>query len=184
MRKNFGSKTYLFPQPVLIIGTYNSDGTANAMNAAWGGIAEDDEIMICLASHQTTDNIQKTKSFTVSMGTVETVVSSDYVGIVSAKKDPDKMKKSGFTVVKSDKVNAPLFAELPVTLECELVKIIDEERYIGKIKNVTVDESVLADDGEIDLSKFHPLIYEPARHGYYEFGKKVADAFKVGTKLK
>ena len=38
MRKNFGSKPWLYPLPVLIIGTYE-DNTTDAMNAAWGGLA-------------------------------------------------------------------------------------------------------------------------------------------------
>ena len=83
MRKNFGPKPMMYPMPVLIIGTYNEDGTPNAMNAAWGGIADTEIISICLGSHRTTDNIFARKAFTVSMATAETVVAADYVGIVS-----------------------------------------------------------------------------------------------------
>ncbi len=184
MRKDLGAKPYQFPQPVLIIGSYDADGKANAMNAAWGGIVDDDEIMICLSSHKTTENIMLKKAFTVSMGTAEQVVACDYVGIVSAKTEPDKMKKSGLTPLKSKTVDAPLFEELPVALECELEKVIDGEKYLGKIKNVSVDESVLADDGDVDMAKFHPIAFDIARHGYYTFGGRIADAFKVGAKLK
>lgn len=184
MRKDLGAKPYQFPQPILIIGTYDADGNANAMNAAWGGIVDDDEIIICLSSHKTTDNIMLKKAFTVSMGTAEQVVACDYVGIVSAKTDPDKMKKSGLTPQKSGTVDAPLFAELPLALECELEKVIDGEKYLGKIKNVSVDESILASDGNIDMTKFHPIAFDIARHGYYTLGERIADAFKVGAKLK
>lgn len=182
MRKNLGSKPYLFPQPVLIIGTYDENGNPNAMNAAWGGIVDNDEIMICLSEHKTTRNLSLKKAFTVSMGTVETAVASDYVGIVSGNKEPDKVKKAGWTCVKSATVDAPLFAELPVALECELVKV-DGEKYLGKIKNVSVDESVLT-DGELDLGKFHPIVFDIARHGYHSLGPRVADAFKAGNALK
>lgn len=37
MKKNLGAKPYLFPQPVMIIASYDEHGKANAMNAAWGG---------------------------------------------------------------------------------------------------------------------------------------------------
>lgn len=96
MRKNFGAKPYLYPQPVMIIGTYDENGNANAMNAAWGGIVGMNEIIVDLGSHKTTDNLLKTKAFTVSVADVEHLVACDYVGIVSANKEPDKMEKSRF----------------------------------------------------------------------------------------
>lgn len=142
-RKNFGAKPYLFPQPVLIIGTYDENGKANAMNAAWGGIVGADEIMIDLSHHKTTENLMKTKAFTVSAADAEHMVACDYVGIVSGSTEPNKMEKAGFTTTKSEFVNAPIINELPVTLECELVDVIDGSKYLGRIKNVSVDERVL-----------------------------------------
>lgn len=71
MRKNFGAKAICYPMPVFIIGTYNADGTPNAMNAAWGGISEETEITICVDSgHKTAENLMARKAFTVSMATV------------------------------------------------------------------------------------------------------------------
>lgn len=82
-RKNFGAKPYLYPQPVLIIGTYDANGKANAMNAAWGGIAGRDEIMIDLSHHKTTENIMLNKAFTVSAADEAHMAACDYVGLVS-----------------------------------------------------------------------------------------------------
>ena len=42
MKKNLGVKNWMFPMPVLMIGTYNEDGTPNMMNAAWGGVTLED----------------------------------------------------------------------------------------------------------------------------------------------
>lgn len=184
MRKDFGAKPFLFPQPVLIIGTYDEHGKVNAMNAAWGGIVGMNEIIIDLASHQTTDNLMKTKAFTVSMGDVEHLISCDYVGVVSGRQEPDKMEKAGFTTEKSAFVNAPIIKELPVTLECELVKVIDNSKYLGEIKNVSVDESVLGEDGQIDLKLFHPITYDTVHYGYYALGERVGNAFKDGNQLR
>ena len=123
MRKNFGTKTWLYPMPVLIVGTYDEEGTPNAMNAAWGGIYDTNLVMVCLADdHKTTENIKKTGAFTVSFATVNTVVSCDYVGIVSANDEPNKFIKAGFHAEKSEFVNAPIIAELPMTVECKLLK--------------------------------------------------------------
>lgn len=132
MRKDFGAQPFLFPQPVLIIATYDEEGKANAMNAAWGGIVGRDEIMIDLSQHKTTDNLKKNRAFTVSFADVEHVVACDYVGIVSGAQESDKMKKAGFTTTKSTFVNAPIINELPVTMECELIDIIDGSKYLGK----------------------------------------------------
>ncbi|WP_405354259.1 flavin reductase family protein, partial [Ruminococcus sp.] len=165
MRKNFGAKPYLYPQPVMIIATYDENGKANAMNAAWGGIVGSNEIMIDLGSHKTTENMLKTKAFTVSVADVKNVVACDYVGVVSGNNEPDKMKKAGFTTTKSEFVNAPVINELPLALECVLTKVIDESKYLGEIKNVSIDESVLDDNGELDLSKFIPITYDPVFHG-------------------
>lgn len=184
MRKDLGAKPYLFPQPVMIIGTYDEAGNANAMNAAWGGIVGNKEIIIDLSNHKTTDNIQKTKALTVSIADVEHVVACDYVGIVSGNNEPDKMKKAGFTTTKSKFVDAPIINELPLTLECELIKVIDDNKYLAEIKNVSADEKILGSDGDIDLQKFVPITFDTAHYGYYKLGERVGNAFKDGEQLK
>lgn len=183
MRKNFGAKPYLYPQPVMIIGTYDENGKANAMNAAWGGIVGSNEIIIDLSAHKSTDNIVKNKAFTVSVGDVAHMVACDYVGIVSANKEPDKMEKAGFTTTKSEFVNAPIINELPLTLECVLTQIVDGSKFVGEIKNVSADESILGADGEIDLAKFSPITYDTVHHGYYKLGERVGNAFKDGSSI-
>ena len=184
MRKDFGAKPYLFPQPVLIIGSYNEDGSANAMNAAWGGIVGAYEIIIDLSSHQTTDNILLNKAFTVSVGDVEHLTACDYVGLVSAKNEPRKMEKAGFTTMKSAFVNAPVINELPLTLECELVKVIDVSKYLGVIQNVNADERILGEDGAIDPAKLQAISFDPVHHAYLKLGEKVGNAFQDGAVLK
>lgn len=184
MRKNFGAKTFLYPQPVMIIGTYDENGNANAMNAAWGGIVGANEIIVDLGSHKTTDNILKAKAFTVSVADTAHTVVCDYVGVVSANKEPNKMEKAGFTTVKSAFVNAPVINELPLVLECELKQVVDGSKFIGEIKNVSADESILGADGKIDLTKFHPITYDPVHHGYYELGSRVGNAFQDGMHRK
>ena len=108
----------------------------------------------------------------------------DYVGMVSAHNAPDKMEKAGFTTTKSDFVNAPIINELPLTLECELLDVIEGSLYLGEIKNVSMDESILGEDGELDLTKFVPITYDPIHHGYYPLGQRVGNAFADGAKLK
>lgn len=179
MKKNFGVKTFLYPMPVLIISTYDEFGNPNAMNAAWGGICDYDKISIALSGHKTTENILKNKAFCVSVGEKKYVKECDYVGIVSAKKEPNKLEKSGFSVTKSEFVNAPVINELPMVLECELVSY-ENEVLIGKIINVGVNEEILGADNLPDLNKFSPLTFDPVHHKYIALGEEVAEAFKVG----
>ena len=186
MRKNFGSKAWCYPMPVFIVGTYDENGKPNAMNAAWGGIDYDDQINLCLsAEHKSTINLQKSKAFTVSMGTVEQLVACDYVGITSGKKVEAKFEKAGWHATKSEFVNAPVIDELPMTIECELVSYDPEMCHlVGRIVNVSADESILDEKGKIDPNKLRPITYDPVNHKYIALGEAVGNAFSDGKKIK
>ena len=184
MKKNLGVKTVMFPMPVLIIATYNEDGSANAMNAAWGGIHDTNQIGICIApEHKTAENILKHKAFTVSMADAAHVAACDYVGIISGNKEKDKMAKAGFTVTKSEKVDAPIINELGMCLECELVSYdVKTGCLVGNILNVCADEAVMT-DGKINPEKLEPITYDPENHTYRKLGQIVGKAFSDGKKI-
>ena len=186
--KSFGQKAWMLPQPVLILGTYNADGTANAMNAAWGGQWDAKEIMISMGAHATTENLARCPEFTVAFATRDTMVAADFVGIVSAKNDPEKMQKTGWQAVKAENVNAPVFTNFPMTLECRILRKIDEteEGYyiVAEIVNVLVDEKYLATDGKPDVESMQLIAYDPVHHGYMLVGERIGNAFADGKKLK
>ena len=186
MRKSFGAKPLTYPQPVYILAAYAADGTPDVMNAAWGGISDDKEISLCIsAGHKTTKNILESKAFTISMADVKNLVACDYVGIVSANSVPDKFEKAGFHAIKSEYVNAPLIKELPIALECRL-KSYDKEtcRLVGEIVNVSIDESVLDSDGNVDVAKAQPITFDPFNNTYVAFGNVSGKAFEAGKALK
>ena len=186
--KSFGQKSWMLPQPVLIIGTYNSDGTPNAMNAAWGGQWDAKEIVISMGAHATTENLARCNDFTVAFATKDTMVASDFVGIVSAKNDPEKIKKTGWTAIKADNVNAPVFTDFPMTLECRILRKIDEseEGYyiVAEIVNILVNEEYLSEDGKPNVEKMQLITYDPVHHGYIALGDRVGNAFFDGKQLK
>lgn len=186
MRKNFGAKPLSFPQPVFIIATYDESGVPNAMNAAWGGISEMNEISLCLsAGHKTVKNILSRKDFTVSMADARHVVACDYVGLVSGNKVEDKFAKAGFHAVKSDFVDAPLIDELCVALECRLKDYNPETCILrGEIVNVSVDERGLDAEGRVDVEKVAPITFDPFNNTYHKIGEKVGNAFSDGKQLK
>lgn len=185
MRKNLGVKPYICPMPVLIISTYDENGVANAMNAAWGTICDTDRICIFLSkTHKTVENIMKNKAFCVSFANVCNVTQADYVGIASGHKTADKIEKAGWHVTRSEFVNAPLIDELPMALECKYVSYDEEsECMIGEIINVSVEDTIMQVDNSIDMTKFRPIAYDPVNHDYLELGGKVGKAFYEGKKL-
>lgn len=179
---DFGAKPIMLPMPVLIVGTYDENGIPNAMNAAWGITTDYNEISISMSDHKTVQNFLKTGAFTVSMGTEDTVVACDYVGIESANKVPDKFARAGFHATKSSRVNAPIIDELPMVMECK-VKSFENGILIGEIVNVSADESVVS-DGKVDITKLKPIAYDPCNNAYVRLGSEVAKAFAVGARLK
>lgn len=181
MKKNLG-KTVFFPMPVLIIGTYDQNGVANAMNAAWGGRYDADKVVIALSKHKTTENFENTGAFTVAFATKQTLVESDYFGIASGR-DEDKIAKAGFHAVKSQFVNAPVFEEYPLTLECKVVSWKDEV-LVGEVVNVSVDDAYLDENGKLVAQRCQFISYDETNTSYRVLGDVVGKAFKDGNKLK
>lgn len=185
MRKNFGTKSWFYPLPVLIVGTYDEDGTPDAMNAAWGGLYDADKVILCLSEgHKTTANIKAKGAFTVSFADAAHVTEADYVGMESANQVKDKLSKAGLHAVKSEYVDAPVIEEFPLTLECSLLKTTEDGNIIGQIINVSADERILDGDGKIDASLLDAISFDPVHNAYRRLGEKVGNAFSDGAKLK
>ena len=185
MRKDMNRRPLIYPQPVLIIGTYNDNGTPNAMNAAWGAVGDDHQVFLCLsADHMTTKNILKRRAFTVQIADEKNMVASDYVGIVSGNKEAGKFRKSGLHAEKSPHVDAPVLTDYAICMECELESYdIEHCHYFGNIVHTSVDESVLT-DGKIDITKLRPLTFDIDNAKYITLGPIVGNAFREGQALK
>lgn len=187
MRKDFGSKPYLFPMPVLMIATYNEDGSVDVMNMAWGGICDTDKVALNISEgHKTSQNIIARRAFTVSVADVAHVDEADYLGIASGNKVADKFERSGLTAVKSEFVDAPVIQEFPVAIECEAIELHKCEwgfRVVGRIVNASADEAVLAEDGKPDVARMNVIAFDQFRNGYYVIGEHVADAWNAGKRF-
>ena len=183
MKKNISNKDAIFPMPVLMIATYNEDGSVDVMNAAWGMMFDMDKVVLNLTeTHKSVKNIKNRGAFTVSIADSRHVKEADYCGVVSANNTPDKFEKSGLSYVKSNLVDAPIVNEFPICMECEFVEIGDAG-VVGRVVNTSCEEECLT-DGEIDISKVRAISYDPFHHGYYEIGEKVGQAFHDGLELK
>jgi flavin reductase (DIM6/NTAB) family NADH-FMN oxidoreductase RutF len=177
----------IIPMPVLMIATYNEDGSVDVMNAAWGTMVENNIVALNLSkSHKTTKNIMEKKAFTVGFADARHVVEADYVGLESGNKVANKFEKSGLTATKSAHVEAPIINEFPVSLECEFIEYQDDKYglgVIGKVVNVSADEKYLK-DGALDLEACQFIAFDTYTSGYNIIGKRVGNAFKDGAKLK
>lgn len=187
MRVKLNSTGGIFPMPVLMIATYNEDGSVNVMNAAWGTMQESDRVALVLSEgHKTVKNIRARGAFTVSIADAAHVVEADYFGVESGNKVPDKFAKSGLTASKAETVDAPVINEFPLCLECEFVEYQGNEYgcgVIGKVVNVTADARVMNGD-KPDMSLVNAIAFDPYTSGYYKVTERVGEAFKDGLKLK
>ena len=182
MRKKLNITEGIFPMPVLMVATYNEDGSVNVMNAAWGTMQERGNVALNLTeTHKTVKNIKANGAFTVSIADAAHVTEADYFGVVSGNKVSDKFENSGLTASK-----APVINEFPLCLECEFIEYQDGDYgcgVIGKVVNVTADESVMAGD-RVDMSLVNAIAFDPYTHGYYKVTERVGEAFKDGLQLK
>ncbi len=181
-RKNFGPDHALVttPQPCVMIATWDKDHNPDVMMAAWAGQYDYKQIVISLSKHKTTENLEQTGAFTVSFADIRTVAESDYFGLVSGSKVPDKVARAGFTVTPSPNVNAPIIDQYPLTLECKVVSWSDGI-LIGEVVNMCADDCILT-DGKVDLEKLQPIIFDAAAMTYRSIGKVVGKAWGDGKK--
>lgn len=187
MTKDFGAKPYLFPMPTYMIGTYNEDESVDVMMMAWGGICATDMVALNLEEdHKTVANLKTRKAFTLAVPGVDTLEASDFLGIASSNQMADKFERSGLHATKSNRVDAPVITEYPLTLECEVVEMQDQPyglRVLGKIVNVIANEKILDEKGKIDAGKIQAFAFDQMQNGYYGIGDKVGKAWNSGAYL-
>lgn len=187
MKKSIEQRGGLFPQPVMIIASYDENGNPDAMNAAWVTMCDMDQVELVLSSHQSTDNILARRAFTVAPADAANLVAADYVGIDSAHKVADKARKSGLTFVRSEHVDAPVIEEFPLTMECEVVEVegdADGAIIVGRVVNTLVEEDMLDKDGKVDFGKMGLVAYDPAHRSYRTVGDELGRAWNVGLALR
>ena len=176
MKKELGVNPYLFPMPVLMIATYGDDDVVNVMNMAWGGICAENMVSLNISEgHKTSENIKKRGAFTVSIADIPHMEAADFFGIATGNKMEDKFERSGLTAVKSQKVDAPVVQEFPLTLECRVVEDKMEvygHHVIGEIVGVLADEAVLDEKGKVDPAKLNAFVFDQFQNGYYAIGEK------------
>ena len=184
--KSFGVQPYLFPMPVLMIATYSENDQVNMMNMAWGGICGENKVALNIsAGHKTAQNLKARGAFTISVADVAHMEAADYLGTASGNQVPDKFARTGLTAVKSSLVDAPVVTDFPVTLECKVASMTEQDgdlHVVGEIVNALAREDVLTND-KVDPAKVNALIFDQFQAGYYSIGQKVGQAWEAGLGL-
>ncbi len=189
MKRSLGAKIAVGATTVWVIGTYDKEGRPNLMTAAWGGVCCSVPPCVGVSLRKATythGNIRGRNAFTVSIPSADYVKETDYVGIVSGR-DTDKWQAAGLTPMRSDVVDAPYVAEFPLVLECRLLRALElglHTRFIGQVLDVKADESVLGEDGTLDIEKVNPFFYIPGNRTYYGIGRYLENAHSVGAQLR
>ncbi len=187
MKKELAVKPYLFPMPVLMIATYNDDGSVDVMNMAWGGICAENMVSLNIGEeHKTSKNIKKRGAFTISIADTAHLEAADFFGIASGNTMSDKFERSGLTATKSQKIDAPIIEEFPLTLECKVVEDKTEiygHHVLGEIIGVLADEAVVDEKGRVDPSKLNAFVFDQFQSGYYAIGEKIGTAWQSGAHL-
>ncbi len=187
MKKSLGPKTLMYPAPVMVIGSYDSEHRANAMTASWGGICCSQPPCIAVSIRKATytyGNITGTGAFTVSIPSEGDIRAADYFGMVSGRTE-DKFGTLGLTAVKGDHVDAPYVGEFPLVLECRVIRTVEigsHTQFVGEILDVKADESIVTDNEAPDIEKLRPVIFTPVSRNYYGIGKLIGKAFSIGKR--
>lgn len=189
MKQLLPAQTILLPSPVLIIGSYDEKGHANIMNAAWGGIASSSPPSISVSIREATlsyHNIMKNGAFTVNIPSEKYFAEADFVGMVTGR-ECDKFDLTHLTAEKSKLVNAPIVLEFPYSLECKLINQFDvgsHTMFIGEIVGMVADSDILNPRQLPDIEKVKPILFGSfGSMAYYGVGKKLGNAFDMGSKL-
>jgi flavin reductase (DIM6/NTAB) family NADH-FMN oxidoreductase RutF len=188
LKQSIGPRTIAFPTPTWVVGTYDREGKPNIMTAAWGGVCCSKPPCVYVSLRKATythGNIVSRRAYTINIPSENYVKEADYFGIASGK-TAEKFAVSGFTPVKSSVVDAPYIKEFPLVLECNVLKIVQlglHTQFVGEIKDVKSDPSVLTEDGSPDITKVKPIIFEPSNRRYYGLGSYLGQAFSIGKAI-
>ena len=189
MLKNLGPHAfgYGYPVPVLMVATYNDDGTVNVMNLHEAMRTNAGDLALCIGPRSKThDNVEKRRAFTVALVNQKLLAQVDYWGSVSGRNIPDKFERTGAMAVKSRFVNAPMIEGSPLVIECQLIEIVRGANFstvLARIVNVAADASVLDQNGRVDSLKTGMILYDPFGTGYVNLGQRVGTAWGEGKKF-
>lgn len=190
MKKQIGKKQLIYPLPAVLVATFNEDHSPNAMTAAWCSTCCNEPPSVGVAIHKkrlTYENIQRSGAFSINIPAASQATEVDFIGIVSGKRQHNKLEVARLSTSSATHVDAPLIDSCPICIECKLTKSLpigSHTWFVGEVMETHVDERAVGDDGALDVDVIDPLVYCTTVKQYRRLGDVVARAFDEGKKLK
>ncbi|NLM45579.1 MAG: flavin reductase family protein [Firmicutes bacterium] len=178
MKESVGTSTFMYPCPLVAVGTYDAAGKPNVMTVAWTGVVSGSPACISVSVRKETYSYQALmtrKAFTVNIPSQDLLKEIDYIGKTSGR-DTDKFAATGLTPVRSTLVDAPYIEEFPVNIECRVIKVEDlglHTMFVGEIKDVKVRSDCLDESHMPVTEKIKPIAFLPGDGYYYALGKRL-----------
>jgi flavin reductase (DIM6/NTAB) family NADH-FMN oxidoreductase RutF len=175
-------RSYVFPDPVVLVTVDDGRGGANIITLAWVGMACSDPVCVSIAvrpSRYSHGLLKASGEFTVNIPGAELLTAVDHCGIVSGR-DHDKWSEAGLTPAPAEHVGAPRIAECAYALECRVVHSVvlgAHELFVGEVLGAYADERVLDEDGRLDYEALSPIAYLP--DAYHGLGHRIGTYGKV-----
>lgn len=176
--------TMLYPLPVVLVSCGDIDGIKNILTIAWAGTVSSDPVMVSISVRPERHSyglIKDSGEFVINLPNRSMVRWVDLCGVISGK-DHDKFKETGLTPVPAQHGKAPIIAEAPLSLECQVTSIIPlgtHDLFLAKVLGVQVDENLLDQTGQLNLGQAELISYV---HGQYWTLKEAIGKFGFSVK--
>lgn len=186
-KRSLGVRNLVFPEPAMVIGSYDKDGKPNIMTAAWFGVANSRPLKVSVSLRPATYSyhcIMASQAFTVNVPDASLISYVKFAGKYSGK-DMNKFEETGLTAVKSEYVNAPYVKEFPIVLECKLTEYHDlgsHRQFIGQVVDAKIDEKLLNEEGKVNMNLFHPIVYGQGE--YYSYLDLIQNVNEIKPEIK
>jgi len=181
--------TMIYPLPAVMVSCGANEDEYNILTIAWTGTICSDPPMCYISvrkSRYSYEIIKRNMQFVINLTNKNLVYATDWCGVKSGR-NVKKFTEMKLTAQKALVVNAPLIAESPLCIECEVKQIIQlgsHDMFIAQVVAVSADEQYLnAETGEFELEKAKLIAYS---HGaYYHVVDKIGKfGFSVEKKVK
>jgi flavin reductase (DIM6/NTAB) family NADH-FMN oxidoreductase RutF len=182
MKEDIGVVNALYPVPVVIIGT-EIQGKPNYITIANIGIIDYTTLSISIGKGQySSQGIKENMTLSINIPDENMVARTDYVGMVSgARTDKSKVFQNVYGKLKG----APMIKEAPVSMECEVVKVINMPKHdvFFVTPKATYCRSLILVGGKINLAKVKPILFDVFNKEYRKIGDAIAPCWAVGKSV-
>ena len=177
MKVPFKPGTLIYPLPAVMVSCGDKPDNYNILTIAWTGTVCSDPPMCYISvrrERHSYDIIKRTGEFVINLTTEKLATATDWCGVRSGR-DYNKFKMMHLTPESGQVVKAPLIAESPLNIECQVVDIRplgSHDMFLANVVAINAEESLIdKGTGAFQLNHAQPLAFSHGR--YYGLGEKL-----------